>query len=57
MPADPQVLFWVIARATGLAAYAAICISIITGISLRTATLRFLATNRALRAAHDFTRG
>ncbi|TMG57230.1 MAG: hypothetical protein E6H84_00960 [Chloroflexi bacterium] len=33
-------------RATGLAAYAAICISIITGISLRTATLRFLSTNR-----------
>jgi len=52
--ADPQVLFWVIARATGLAAYAAICISIITGISLRTATLRFLSTNRALRAAQDF---
>ena len=55
MLANPQVLFWVIARATGLAAYAAICISIITGISLRTATLRFLSTNRALRAAHDFT--
>jgi len=47
MLADPQVLIWV-ARATGLAAYAAICISIITGISLRTATLRFLSTNRAL---------
>jgi methionine sulfoxide reductase heme-binding subunit len=55
MLSDPQVLFWVIARATGLAAYAAICLSVITGISLRTATLRFLSTNRAVRAAHDFT--
>jgi sulfoxide reductase heme-binding subunit YedZ len=52
---DPQTLLWVAARATGLAAYAAICISIVSGVALRTSVLDFVAKNRAMRSLHDFT--
>ncbi len=52
---DPQLLIWIVARATGLAAYAALAISILSGIALRTSVLDFLATNRAIRALHDWT--
>ena len=51
---DPQLFFWIVARATGVAAYIALCLSILSGIALRTSVLDFLATNRALRALHDF---
>ena len=51
---DPQLLFWIVARATGVAAYIALCLSILSGIALRTSVLDFLATNRALRSLHDF---
>ena len=52
---DPQLLVWIVARATGLAAYAALCLSVLSGVALRTSVLDFLATNRALRSLHDFT--
>jgi sulfoxide reductase heme-binding subunit YedZ len=51
---DPQLFVWIVARATGLAAYIALCLSILSGIALRTSVLDFLATNRALRSLHDF---
>lgn len=51
---DPQLLIWIVARATGVAAYIALCLSILSGVALRTSVLDFLATNRALRALHDF---
>src|SRR2546423_1373182 len=51
---DPQLLFWIVARATGVASYIALCLSILSGIALRTSVLDFLATNRALRSLHDF---
>src|SRR4030088_1733653 len=50
-----DLVFWEIARASGLAAYAALCISILSGISPRTQALSFLASNRAVRALHDWT--
>ncbi len=52
---DPQLLVWIVARATGLASYIALCIAVLSGIALRTSVLDFLATNRALRNLHDFT--
>lgn len=52
---DPQILLWIAARSTGLAAYAAICISILSGVALRTSVLDFIAKNRAMRSLHDFT--
>ncbi|TMD60976.1 MAG: hypothetical protein E6I87_03810 [Chloroflexi bacterium] len=55
VPVDPQVFLWLIARATGVAAYAALCLSMLTGVALRTSALDFLAEKRPLRALHDFT--
>lgn len=52
---DPQLVLWVVARATGLASYAALCLSVLSGLALRTSILDVLAKNRALRALHDFT--
>jgi predicted ferric reductase len=51
---DPQLLVWIVARATGVAAYIALCLSILSGLALRTSVLDFLAKNRALRSLHDF---
>ena len=51
---DPQLVVWLVARATGVAAYIALCLSILSGIALRTSVLDFLAKNRALRSLHDF---
>ena len=52
---DSQLVIWLVARTAGLSAYAAICISIISGIALRTSVLDWLAKNRALRSLHDWT--
>lgn len=51
---DPQLFFWITARATGLASYIALCLSILSGVALRTSVLDFLAKNRQLRSLHDF---
>jgi sulfoxide reductase heme-binding subunit YedZ len=50
-----DLFFLEIARASGLAAYAALCISVLSGIAPRTQALSFLASNRAVRALHDWT--
>src|SRR5438093_3746222 len=50
-----DLFLWEIARASGLAAYAALCISILSGLAPRTQALSFLANNRAVRALHDWT--
>ncbi|HUQ16821.1 MAG TPA: ferric reductase-like transmembrane domain-containing protein [Candidatus Saccharimonadales bacterium] len=51
---EAQLLIWIIARAAGLASYAALCLAVLSGIALRTSVLDFLAKNRALRALHDW---
>src|SRR5437867_6923734 len=50
-----DLFFWQLARASGLAAYAALCIAVLSGIAPRTQALSFLANNRAVRALHDWT--
>jgi sulfoxide reductase heme-binding subunit YedZ len=50
-----NLFFWELARASGLAAYAALCIAVLTGLAPRTQALGFLAQNRAVRALHDWT--
>src|SRR5512143_135648 len=47
--------FWFIARITGLAAFAVLSLSVLSGEALRTSVLDFLASNRAIRKLHDFT--
>lgn len=51
-PADADLLFWALARSTGIGAFAALAIALLSGIALRTATLDWLATNRVLKAFH-----
>ena len=46
---------WILGRVSGLTAAAALAISLLTGLALRSAVLDWLATNRALRSTHEFT--
>ncbi len=50
-----DTFLWIMARVTGLGAAAALAISLLTGLALRSAVLEWLATNRALRSTHEFT--
>lgn len=52
---DTDLLFWIAARASGVAAYVALCLSLVTGMAMRTGVLLWLTHNRAVRALHDFT--
>ncbi|MBA2370102.1 MAG: ferric reductase-like transmembrane domain-containing protein [Chloroflexi bacterium] len=50
-----DLLFWLLARASGITSFLALFIAILTGIALRTTVLGWLGTNRALKALHQFT--
>ncbi len=52
---DPDTFAWVLARVCGLASFAALSISLLSGAALRTAVLDWLATNRSVRSLHEFT--
>jgi predicted ferric reductase len=52
---DADTFFWLLARVCGLAAFAALSISLLTGIALRTAVLDWLGSSRALRGLHEYT--
>ena len=54
-PEQADVLFWLVARATGIASFVALFIAILSGIALRTSVLDWLGTNRALKALHIFS--
>ena len=54
-PQQADVLFWLLARATGIASFLALFIAILSGIALRTSVLDWLGTNRALKALHTFS--
>ncbi len=55
MTENIDTFFWILARVFGLSAAAALAISLLTGVALRSAVLEWLATNRALRSTHEFT--
>lgn len=50
-----DLFFWVLARVCGLSSFAALSISLLTGVALRTAVLDWLGSNRAIRAVHEYT--
>jgi sulfoxide reductase heme-binding subunit YedZ len=52
---DLDTFFWVLARVGGVASFAALSISLLTGVALRTAVLNWLGSNRALRSTHEYT--
>lgn len=55
MSPSVDTFIWALARVAGLSASAALAISLLTGLALRSALLDWLATNRALRTTHEFT--
>lgn len=50
-----DLFFWELARVAGLSAFAALSVSLLTGLSLRTGVLDWLGSNRVLRALHEYT--
>ncbi len=52
---NADLFFWVLARVAGLASFAALSVSLLSGLALRTAILDWLGSNRALRSLHEFT--
>jgi predicted ferric reductase len=54
---DLDLLTWVLARVAGLAAFAALSISLLSGIAIRTGVLDWMGSNRVLRSLHEYTTG
>ncbi len=50
-----DLFFWVLSRVAGLTCFAALSIAILSGIAIRTAVFDRLASNRSLKATHEFT--
>ncbi len=52
---NADFLFWLLSRATGLAAFLALFVAVLSGIALRTSVLDWVANNRALKDLHTFS--
>ncbi len=52
---ETDLALWLVARASGVAAYAALCISMLTGLAFWTNAFDRLWTRKALRSVHEFT--
>jgi len=50
-----DLFFWELARVSGLSAFAALSVSLLTGLSLRTGVLDWVGSNRVLRSVHEYT--
>jgi sulfoxide reductase heme-binding subunit YedZ len=50
-----ELLTWVVARVAGLTALAALSMSLLTGVAIRTGVLDWLGSNRTLRSLHEYT--
>jgi sulfoxide reductase heme-binding subunit YedZ len=51
---DADLLFWVVARVSGLAAFLSLGLGLKTGMALRTGVLDLLGPNRVVRSVHEF---
>ncbi|HZU17814.1 MAG TPA: hypothetical protein VFD01_14590 [Candidatus Dormibacteraeota bacterium] len=52
---DGPTFAWALARVCGLAAFAALAVSLLTGLGLRTGVLDWLGSSRELRGLHEYT--
>lgn len=52
---DTDLFFWILSRVSGLGSFAALSISLLSGLALRTAVLDWLGNNRTMRSLHEFT--
>lgn len=55
MSPQADLFFWLLARATGVAAFLALTIATLSGVALRTSILDRIGTNRAWRELHTFS--
>ncbi|HEY7200619.1 MAG TPA: hypothetical protein VIC57_10425 [Candidatus Dormibacteraeota bacterium] len=51
---DADLLFWLVARVSGLAAFLTLGLGLMTGMALRTGVLDLLGPNRVVRTVHEF---
>src|SRR5207245_11494381 len=49
---DPQLFIWLVARTTGMASYAALCIALLSGLALPPSVRDWLAKNRPAPSLH-----
>ena len=52
---DLELLTWMLARVAGLSAFAALSMSLLSGLAIRTGLLDWLGGNRVLRSVHEYT--
>lgn len=52
---NADLFLWLLARVAGLSSFAALSISLLSGLALRTGVLDWLGSNRALRSLHEYT--
>jgi sulfoxide reductase heme-binding subunit YedZ len=54
---SPQadLLFWLLARVTGLSSFLALTVAILSGVAMRTSVLDRIGSNRAWRELHTFS--
>ena len=52
---DLELLTWMLARVAGLSAFAALSMSLLSGLAIRTGVLDWLGGNRVLRSVHEYT--
>ncbi len=55
MTPQADLLFWMLARVTGLAAFLAVAIALLSGVALRTSIFDRIGTNRAWLELHSFS--
>src|SRR5215468_2314164 len=51
---DADLLFWLVARVSGLAAFLTLGLGLMTGMALRTGVLDLIGPNRVVRSVHEF---
>jgi predicted ferric reductase len=51
---NADLLFWLVARVAGLAAFLSLGLGLTTGMALRTGVLDLLGPNRVVRSVHEF---
>lgn len=55
MTTGADLFFWLLARATGIAAFLALTIALLSGVAMRTSVLDRIGTNRAWKELHTFS--
>lgn len=55
LQAGTDLFFWMLARATGIAAFLSLTVAILSGVAMRTSVLDRVGSNRAWKELHTFS--